>query len=244
MGWLVLDVGSGDPRLIGAFGLHSSPYSLAARDAYLAWVGPSGLLRKTHGLLCIMDMPLCTALPPYSTFLGGKLIAALALTDEVSAAFVQRYSSNLPSDGSLLAISTLCATGIHCPVFNRIMLRSGGLYRRIGVTAGYSTAFVSDRTLAAAREIVVSRGAAPRRPLFAKSMRITKRALEYCGLPGQRLLRLGVRKGVYLGVSDARAIEMLRTGQYNVISRPNTRDVTDYWVSRVDQRLQERTLRS
>jgi hypothetical protein len=94
-----------------------------------------------------MDMPVCVALPDWAGLRGGKLVAALACSAEIADLFASRYSDRLPRGGSLLAIVTLCATGAHCPIFNRIMLRPGGLFRSIGMTAGFSIAFVSDTTI-------------------------------------------------------------------------------------------------
>jgi len=68
-----------------------------------------------------------------------------------------------------------------------------------------------------------------RKPLFAKSMRIVKSALETCGLPGERLLKLGVRKGVYIGAAEACAIDALPTPEFSDIRRLSVEDVTAYW---------------
>lgn len=237
MSWLVFDGSGPERRLIGAFGLNSSPYSIGPRDSYLAWRGTDGDRRKRVGLLCVLDMPLCIALPPYAELLGGKLLASLALTEEVNSAFVMRYARHLPPRGSLLAVITLCATGLHCPLFNRIMLREGGLYRRVGATAGYSTAFLSDQTIAYARSVLQEARRELKKPLFAKSMRIVKRALETCGVPGEQLLRLGVRKGVYIGVSDDSALDALRTLQFSEIERPTVEDAIVYWSALAERRV-------
>jgi hypothetical protein len=214
MSWLVFEGMGTNKRLLGAVGLNSSVYSLGPRDSFLGWCGEDGERRKRLGLLCMMDMPICMALPPYTKLLGGKLVAALALTEEVNGAFVARYPTKLPEGGSLLALVTLCATGVHCPIFNRIMLKRGGLYKRIGVTSGFSTMFVSRNTVALARQVVHKAGKAPKGRGPVRSMRVVRRALQTCGIPTERLLRLGVRKGIYLGVADDGAIEMLRTSQF------------------------------
>jgi len=186
-----------------------------------------------------MDMPLCMALPPYASLLGGKLVAALVLTDEVNREYVARYAGRLPRGGSLLGVVTLCATGVHCPVFNRIMLTPGGLYRRIGRTLGFSTAVFSPHSLDLAWVLFRRRGLSLRLPLFAKSLRVIKGALESCKMAPEALLRLGIRKGVYFGAADRSAVEMLRTGEFASITRPSVHDVSVYW-----RRLAERRLNS
>lgn len=237
MSWLVFDGAGSERRLMGAFGLSSSPFSLGSRDTYFGWKGSASKHDKLSGLLCLMDMPMCTALPPYRDLLGAKFIASLAITEEINAAFTRRYAMRLPPNGSLLAVVTLCATGIHCPIYNRIMLRPGGVFRRVGVTAGYSTAYLSNATLGFARQVSIEAGKTMKKALFAKSMRIVKGALESCGLPGEKLLRFGVVKGVYVGAACDEALHALRTNQYLDIQRPNLEQATLYWKQLVRRRL-------
>ncbi len=230
-----------EPRLVGALGLNGSSYSLRDRDTFLGWTDPqAGGRLKTAGLQCIMDMPVCVALQDWAGLRGGKLVAALACSAEIADLFASRYSDRLPRGGSLLAIVTLCATGAHCPIFNRIMLRPGGLFRRIGMTAGFSITFVSDTTIDRARAVLRSVNRHPKPALFAKSLRLVQRALYACGLPGDALLRVGVRKGINIGAADVSAIEMLRSGEYAAICRPSVDDIARYWrrlVARMETRV-------
>jgi Domain of unknown function (DUF4338) len=138
---LVFDDGQEDgPVLMGAFGLASAVYSISCRDKHLSWSGRQSRQIKDAGLRRLMDLAICTALPPYSYLRGGKLIAALALSDTVTKEFGDKYND------LLLGLTTSCATGLHCPIFNRIMLRRGGLYRRIGETAGFSMIWATNET--------------------------------------------------------------------------------------------------
>jgi hypothetical protein len=230
MAWLVFAEIDSRRFLLGAFGLNGSTYSIRDRDAFLGWSNRT-LSLKRDGLLCVMDLAVCIALEPWCRVRGGKLVASLALSQPVADAYHERYRSRLPLNGGLLALITLCATGMHCPIFNRIMLKSGGLYRRVGMTAGYSTSFVSDETVTRARDLLRRIHRHPRMELFAKSMRLIQSALYACGLPGDCLLRVGVRKGIYVGTADADAIAMLRSGSYGPIRRPSVRETTAYWLS-------------
>ena len=133
---LVFDEGQGRPLLMGAIGLSSSPYSLSCRDKFLHWESKQTLLNK--GLDALMQLAVCMSWPPYSYLLGGKLMAALALSKTVADGYQLKYKSRLRRGTKLLGLVTICAGGEHCPIFNRIMLRSGGLYRRVGETAGYT----------------------------------------------------------------------------------------------------------
>lgn len=234
MAWLVFDSAASPERLLGAFGLNGSAYSLGPRDGYLHWRGEgTTTLLKERGLGCVMDMPVCMALSPYSVHRAGKLVAGLALSREVSETYVRRYSAKLPDGGSLLAIITLCATGIHCPIYHRVRLRTGGAYRRIGMTKGFSAAFISDGTVALARRVLAARGRRLRDGVFAKSLRLVKRALELSGVPGEPLLRTGLPKGIYIGAAETCALDMLRVGQFASISRPSIDQIKDIWASRL-----------
>jgi hypothetical protein len=107
------------------------------------------------------------------------------------------------------------------------------------MTAGFSIAFVSDTTIDRARAVLRSVNRHPKPALFAKSLRLVQRALYACGLPGDALLRVGVRKGINIGAADASAIEMLRSGEYGAIRRPSVNDITRYWqrlVARMEAR--------
>src|SRR5882724_1678998 len=143
---LIYDVGQNRRALMGAIMLASPLYSVRARDAFLGWANRK--LVKDAGLKRTMDLSLCMALPPYNELLAGKLMATLAVSSTMSKEFSTRY------DDHLLAVTTTSATGLHCPIFNRIMIRPGGLYRRIGETTGYTTMILGDLTLHAARELI------------------------------------------------------------------------------------------
>ena len=137
---LVYDTGQLRPFLMGVFELTSGAYTLGCRDDYLGWRDQSRKIIKDKGLRRVMDLASVIALPPYNLLFGGKLIAALAFSDAVVTEIRCRYGSDL------LGVVTTSATGLHCAILNRIGLKSGGLFRRIGQTSGYSTIFASQST--------------------------------------------------------------------------------------------------
>lgn len=67
-------------------------------------------------------------------------------------------------------------------------------------------------------------------------MRIVKCALDACGLPGERLLRVGVRKGIYLGAANQHAIEIIRSMRFSEIERPTIEDLRTYWLGLLERR--------
>ena len=204
---LVYDDGQYDHgTIMGAIGLASSMYTLGCRDAYLGWVGRDAKKLKDRGLKRIMDLALCVSVPPYSFLLGGKLMALLAMTDPLRKEFRRKYGT------PLLGVGTSCATGLHCPIFNRIMVRPGGLYRHIGETVGYTFSFFSPDTMRAARLLTSSQEEVQQGEFSLRPMRILNQALRACGLPSGPLMRLGLRKAIYFGVLSEKALSRLKTG--------------------------------
>lgn len=225
---IVFDEGQDRPFIIGVIGLSSSPYFLASRDQFLNWNSRSTSHLRKKGLDALMQLAVCMSIPPYSYLLGGKLTAALALSDTIAKHYQRRYKSKL------LGLLTICAGGNHCPIFHRIMLRPGGLYRRVGQTAGYTTAFFSEATMNGARRLVDSLNRPKDSKIFGKSMRIIKSALRICGLPYVQIVRNGLKKGVYLGFSSSTAIDNLRNFQISraVPTLPESQ-IVNHWKERI-----------
>jgi Domain of unknown function (DUF4338) len=226
---IVFDDMPSGPAVIGAIELASPVYSIAARDRYLGWQTRDSDVLRQAGLRRTMDLTMCSAIPPYSHLRAGKLLAALAASGILAEEFGNRYGE------PLLGLFGTCATGLHWPQLNRIALRPGGLYRRIGATAGYSTTQFSPETLRAARALTMgSRDAPPFGEGHSKAIPLMRTALRLCGLEDERFLKAGVRKGVYLGEIVTGATEALRVGRVPPRSDwvPGS-DAIAWWRSRV-----------
>ncbi len=222
---LLRDDGQNGSPLIGAFGLSSPVYSLGCRDDLWKWRRRKRV--KISELKQCMQLSVCMAVPPYNSLRAARLVAALAASKEVAAEFHKRYAPN-----QLHAIITTSAKGIHSPIFNRIMLRPGGLYRRIGETTGYSTLFFSENTLAAAKRLSEASGG-PRPAITGRPMRVLKRALSLCKLPKDRFLQLGVTKGVYVALSGGKATAFLSGDCAKARTQwPSLDEVISYWRTR------------
>src|SRR5258708_29049422 len=129
LAFLLRDFGQPTHPVMGINGLSSTVYSLGARDRFLCWADRSKTI-KQKGLNACMQVAVCMAVRPYSCLRTGRLAAAMALSDFVGSEFTKKFSRKR-SVARLLGVVTTAATGIHAPIFNRIMLRKGGLYRRI-----------------------------------------------------------------------------------------------------------------
>jgi hypothetical protein len=175
-----------------------------------------------------MDLASVIALPPYNLLLGGKLVAALAFSDIVLREVRRRYRTDL------LGVVATSATGLHCAILNRIGLKPGGLFRRIGQTSGYSTLFASQSTLSVARRFLPNFISAPEgefsasvRPLHA--LRVAMRA---CGISSDQLLRSAFPKGVYFGTIANEHVNALRTGRTYRHQGLPIECIINYWRAR------------
>lgn len=228
---LVRDEGQGGSPLIGAFGLSSSIYTLGCRDRLFGWQRKENSTLKNKGLKLCMHLSVCISLPPYNLLRAGRLVAGLPCSSVVAAEFRRKYSLH-GERAELLAVITTCATGLHGAIFNRLMVRPGGLYKRIGETVGYSTLFYSKETMATARRVVLDSDGLRRDPTD-RAIRTFKRALDVCGIRRQPFLQLGIPKGVYIALAGPNALSALR-GTQPVTSAewPGVEDIVQHWKSK------------
>lgn len=225
---LVYDAGQRPQRLMGVFELTSGPYTMGARDGHLDWTGIGRKAAKDTGLRRLMDLATVVAIPPYNILLGGKLIASLAFSDVVVKEIRRRYRSEL------LGVVATSATGLHCAILNRIGLRPGGLFVRIGQTSGYSTLAFSPTTLRAAREFLPGFVSAPEGE-FSKSVRpihVLRVAMRNCKIPSDKLLQSSYPKGVYLGVLDSANLDALRSGRFHRAQGIPIATILKYWKTK------------
>lgn len=230
---IVRDAGQRSKPVIGIAGLASPVYSLRCRDHLFGWTNASSAVRN-RGLLRCMNLAVCMAMPPYNHIRGAKLIAAMTASKEVADEYHRRYGA------PLLAVVTTAARGLHTPIFNRIMLKPGGLYRRIGQTTGYSAVIFSERTIAAAKRLVVDRdGDCP--ATTDRPIRVLKRAMNLCGVPRERFMRLGIPKGVYAAWPNVAALSGLAQAHFlGANNWPTIAEAIAYWRSRELSRVVNR----
>ncbi len=225
---LVRDAGEATFPVIGAIGLASTVYSLGCRDALFGWQGDERKRVKEQGLKSCLQLSVCVAVPPYSYLRAGRLLAALALSEPVAAEYGRRYLDD-GSPAQLLAIVTTSAMGLHGSIFNRIMLKPGGLYKRIGATTGYSAVFFSRQTLAAARRAIIERDG-PSKSTTDRAIRTLKRAMDICTIPREAFVKLGIPKGVYVALAEGPALDVLRGQRVReTVGHLTSREIVEYW---------------
>jgi len=223
---LVYDDSQEPPLLVGAIGLASPIYRLSCRDRFLGW-HESGA--RLFGLRRAMDLAVCVSTSAYADMRMSKLLAILSVSAPIAHRYFSRYGE------PLLAVITTCASGSHCACFNRIMLRPGGLFRKVGETSGYTTTPFSNATIKAARQLVLGNdNASDVMRRGAAALPVLRTAMRRLSLPEEKLLRMGVRKGVYVAECFPGALEMLRRERRSAATNYlSVGEAVQFWQSRV-----------
>ena len=124
-------------KLIGIIGLGDPVFALQARDRWVGWDSSQrrGLLRH------VLDAYVLGAVPPFSSLLGGKLVAMLAASNDVRIAFEQKYTkqlsliSGVTGDARVALITTTSALG-RSSMYNRLRFENRALFQSVGFTRG------------------------------------------------------------------------------------------------------------
>ena len=132
-------------KLIGLLALGSPVFNLRARDNWVGWTTED----RRHRLTSVMDAYVVGAVPPYAQLIGGKLVAALAASQEVGTLFANRYRgrrgiiSGEVQDPELALVTTTSALG-RSSLYNRLTLKGKLSFERLGQTGGYGHFHIPD----------------------------------------------------------------------------------------------------
>ncbi len=123
MRFLVRDRSNG--KLIGIFALGDPVFNLHARDKWIGW----DVNDRRARLVNVMDAYVVGAVPPYSQLLGGKLVASLIGSKEVSKTFSARYGKTKgiisgEEKSAHLSLVTITSALGHSSLYNRLKLYS------------------------------------------------------------------------------------------------------------------------
>jgi hypothetical protein len=127
-------------KLIGLIGLGDPVFALRVRDDWVAWDREARRRRLHH----VMDAFVLGAVPPYAALLCGKLVALLAASNEVRAAFGAKYGESgarasvilgRPLQSRLALITTSSALG-RSSLYRRLTDGHRLLYQSAGFTRG------------------------------------------------------------------------------------------------------------
>lgn len=214
MRFLVFDRHNG--KLVGILGLCDPVFNLRCRDEWIGW----DVRQKEERLSSVMNAYVLGAVPPYSYLLGGKLVALLALSDEVRAEFRARYAGKETvirkkvHDGRLALITVTSALG-RSSLYNRLRAEGRTYYVRLGETMGWGHHHLSYNGLYRELCRVLEENNDPilRSYRYGNGpnwkFRLVRQALRLIGLP-EDFLQHGLRRETYAAVLATNALEFLR----------------------------------
>lgn len=214
--FVVYDESNG--KLIGVFGLGDPIFSLGPRDRWIGW----GLDAKKARLQCVMDLFVLGAVPPYSSLLGGKLIALLATSLEVQQEFERKYGKRRSLihgkalDGRLALLTTTSALG-SSSLYNRLRYRERLAFMSVGFTRGsgefhFSNGLYADLRKIASEHCVATAKHAQWGVGFRNRREIIRKALPVLGLSPEMVYH-GVRREIFMAPLAANSAAFLRGEQ-------------------------------
>jgi hypothetical protein len=234
--FLVEDAANG--KLVGLIGLGDPVFAMAARDEWIGWHRDA----RRRNLKHVVDAFVLGAVPPYSYLLCGKLVALLATSDEVRAAWQAKYAgtrsvlTGAQQDGRLALLTTTSALG-RSSIYNRLRFEEQEAYLSVGETRGSGEFHFSDglhRDISDfAIDHCVPTAKDPRWGIgFRNRREIVKKALPALGF-SDRLMYHGVKRKVYLAPLGANAPAFLRGDDLRLWSHARSAaDIAGYFKRR------------
>jgi hypothetical protein len=212
-------------KLVGLFGLGDPVYALHDRDSWIGWNSDV----KREKLYHVMDAYVLGAVPPYSSLLGGKLIAMLVLSNEVRAAFRRKYSGTRTviqrkSRPPYLALVTTTSALGRSSLYNRLRHDGVDFWNSIGFTKGYGEFHFSNGVYGRIRDLVEKKCEPTAKQEawgsgFRNKREVVRKCLPLLGLSAD-LLHHGIEREVFAACLGTKSLEFLR----GEVSRPHFYD--------------------
>ncbi len=226
-------------KLIGLIAIGDPVFNLSTRDNFIGW----NVQERSARLVNVMDAYVLGALPPYSTLLGGKMVACLVRSRDIYNDFTQKYGaatgiiSRQAKTARLLAATTSSSMG-RSSVYNRLKLDGIQYFRSIGYTDGWGHFHIPDVLFSELRDYLRDVGHPyADRHRFGQGpnwrLRTTRAALRILGFD-DRLLRHGIQRQVFICTFASNSRDILRTGE----GRPDLMSLLS--VREIGQRAVER----
>ena len=211
--FLIVDQSNG--KLIGLFGLGDPVFSLRDRDQWIGWNQGDRRERLHH----VVDAYVLGAVPPYSFLLCGKLVALLAVSNEVREAFRRKYegrSSLIQSrklSGQLALITTTSALG-RSSLYNRLRFGTHLAFERVGHTKGFGEFHFSNGVYDSLSEFAQENSEATAKHKswgngFRNRREVVQKTLAQLGL-SQNLRNHGVEREIYVSALAKNTCDFLK----------------------------------
>ncbi|MCE4538522.1 DUF4338 domain-containing protein [Pelomonas sp. P7] len=210
--YLVWDESNG--KLIGIAAIGDPVYNLSVRDKLIGW----SVEDRGARLVNLMDAYVLGAIPPYSSLLGGKLVACLLRSRDVYDDFAKIYGSTEgvisgeKKKARLLGITTTSSMG-RSSVYNRLKLHGVDYFRPIGYTGGWGHFHIPEELFSEIRDYLRSIG----HPYADKHefgdgpnwrLRTVRAALDTLGFK-QDLMKHGIQREVFLCETASNSLKIL-----------------------------------
>jgi Domain of unknown function (DUF4338) len=245
----LLVVDQANDKLVGLIGLGDPVFALGARDQWVGWDVPTRRRMLHH----VADAFVLGAVPPYSHLLAGKLVAMLAMSDEVRTAWRDKYGGRTSRiaeqarDGRLAMLTTTSALG-RSSIYNRLRCADGELmFRPVGETRGSGEFHFSDGLHRSITDFAVEFCRPTAKDArwgtgFRNRREVVKKALPALGF-SDRLLYHGVRREMFVCPLAVNAREFMRgdDAELRPILRP-AGEVADWFKRRWMQPRSARTV--
>lgn len=209
-------------KLIGLFALGDPVYALHDRDKWIGWSSEP----KREKLYHVMDAYVLGAVPPYSTLLGGKLIAMMALSNEVRRAFRNKYFGtktliNRKKRPPYLALITTTSALGRSSLYNRMRISGFDYWHSVGFTKGFGEFHFSNGVYGAIREFVEDHCEPTAKQAawgvgFRNKREVVRKCLPKLNLSPD-LLNHGIEREVFAAPLGSKSLRFLR----GEISRPS-----------------------
>lgn len=189
--------------LVGLFAIGDPVFNLSSRDNWIGWTADDRRERLVH----VMDAFVVGAVPPYSSLIGGKLVAAIAASDSVRDAYDRKYGERVSvirqvkRRAPLVVLTTTSALG-RSSLYNRLRVPNGPRYDRIGATKGFGHFHFSAEVFRMMRQYLEE----IEHPYAAGNrfgdgpnwrLRVARVALREIGMDERAVLNHGVAREVY-----------------------------------------------
>ena len=218
-------------KVMGLFGLGDPVFSLGHRDQWIGWNYEDRKERLHH----VVDAFVLGSVPPYSSLIGGKLIALLATSNEVRERFKQKYKDKKSvirkrkNTGDIAMITTTSALE-RSSMYNRLkcaepnLSRQRGIpvehlekrlaFQRVGHTQGYGEFHFSNGIYGALTAYAKSNSTATASHAswgdgFRNRQEVVQKALGKLGLP-KSWLNHGIKREIYVAELASNTCAFLR----------------------------------
>ena len=190
-------------KLIGILALGDPVFNLSARDEHIGWTSRHRELRLKY----VTDAFVLGALPPYSSIMGGRLVAAIATSREVEEMFCRKYRGQRTvirekRQAAQLALLTTSSVFGRSSVYARLRVNDRLRFQYVGTTKGFGHFQVPTSVFRALVHLLEKRehpyahgnrfGNGPN-----WKMRVIRTGLQSLGLDPSRLHH-GVQRGIYV----------------------------------------------